>query len=193
MQSRLLSPTSILGLSLGALVFATTLQAKAEPNQPVMLQEEANPISADAAAKASAKATEAKATELKTRTVTLAADTESKGRGINKKLLATSGTLFAVGYVPAVITALANSKGTSGWLGVPVVGPWVDWGPHTSPGNKALLFGSGLLQGVGLIGTVASFFVPESKTKNMRMGHRKVNVSPVAGGGVYTLNASGRF
>jgi len=188
MQNRLLSQSAILGLSLGALVVATTLTAHAEPT-PSSERQEASAASADAS-----EETSEKTSEVKTKVITLAADTDTKEHRVNRPLMLTSSVLFATGYVPALITTLANSKATSGWLGVPVVGPWVDWGPHTSPGNKVLLFSSGLLQAVGVVGMVTSFFVPESKTKKVpMMGKRHFNVSPVAGRGVYSLSATGTF
>lgn len=190
MQQQLLSQ-SFLGLSLGVLVLAATLPAHAEANTKTE-KEVASEVSA-----ANADATEMapqKATQMKVKTVILPADTEDRGSRVNRPLMLTSSVLFATGYVPALVTTLANSKGTSGWLGVPVVGPWVDWGPHTSPGNKALLFGSGLLQAAGLVGIVTSFFVPERKTKKVPlMGNRMFNVSPVASQGTYALSASGTF
>jgi len=183
MHSRLLSQSRILGLTLGALVIAATLPARAESPQPQ--QQNISVISAEALEKPLA---------LKKHTVSLAADDEGGKHRVNRPLMLTSSALLATGYLPALVTALANSKNTSGWLGVPVVGPWIDWGPHTSPGNKVLLFGSGLLQAAGLAGLVTSFFVPESKTKKMHlMGQRRFNMSPVAGRGTVALSATGRF
>lgn len=190
MQQHLLTK-SFLGLSLGMLVLASSLSAKAEdgsPHEEVRAGEEHASNAEERDAKAQ------KATEMKVKTVTLAEDVDQREHRVNRPLMLTSSVLFATGYVPALITTLANSKGTSGWLGVPVVGPWIDWGPHTSAGNKALLFGSGLLQAVGVAGFITSFFVPESKTKKVpMMGKRIFNVSPVASRGTYGLAASGNF
>jgi hypothetical protein len=181
MQQQLLSQ-SFLGLTLGMLVLASTLPAHADANAPnegeqaVVVQEAPQ-----------------KVTEMKVKTVMLPAEKEESSR-VNRPLMLTSSVLFATGYVPALVTTLANSKNTSGWLGVPVVGPWIDWGPNTSAGNKALLFGSGLLQALGVAGVITSFFVPESKTKKVpMMGKRMFNVSPVASRGTYALSASGTF
>jgi hypothetical protein len=196
MRNRSPKQSAFLGLSLGMAVFATTLPVHAQPvaPSPAKLQTEAKAQSEDLAT-SNARASQ-KVAEVQKKTIILAADDQGQEHKYNRRLLLSGSSLFAVGYIPALVTVLANSKGTSGWLGVPVVGPWVDWGPHTSPGNKALLFASGALQAVGLVGIVSSFFVPESKTRNMKgpmMGRRRVNVTPVAGRGVYTLSASGTF
>jgi hypothetical protein len=188
MDKRLLSKSSILGASLGALVLAATLPARAEPERPDARK------AASTAGTDSAEAAPAEPTALTTRTVALPADVAEMTERVNRPLALTSSVLFATGYAPAVITAMANSKETSGWLAVPVVGPWVEWGPNTSPGNKILLFGSGLLQAAGVAGLVTSFFVPESKTDKIpMMGKRRFHVAPVAGGGSYALSATGRF
>ncbi|MFT3924889.1 MAG: hypothetical protein QM778_20305 [Myxococcales bacterium] len=181
MQSRLLRQSGILSLALGALVFAAAMPARAE--SPEQLKLKIDGVQA-----------ENMTGPVKSKTITLAADDERPERRYNRPLMVTGGAMLATGYIPAAVTAMANSKGTSGWLGVPVVGPWIDWGPHTSAGNKVLLFASGTLQTLGLAGIVTSFFIPESKTKKMPlMTKRKVHVSPVAGRGVYSLSAVGTF
>lgn len=190
MQQHLLTK-SLLSLSLGVIVFASAVPAQAESSTS---NEEVKTSEAEGKSAKASEAAPQKATEMKVKTVILPADADERGSRVNRPLMLTSSVLFATGYVPALVTTLANSKGTSGWLGVPVVGPWIDWGPHTSPGNKVLLFGSGLLQAAGLAGIVTSFFVPESKTKKVpMMGKRMFNVAPVAGAGTYLLSASGTF
>ncbi len=190
MKKPTLKPT-LLALSLGMLVAAATMPAHAE-DQP--LDQRAHLDEQRTSEQAEKKTTNEKPTDLKMKSVMLPADVEGGRRGVDRPLMLTSSVLLATGYVPALITALANSKQTSGWLGVPVVGPWIDWGPNTSTGNKFLLFGSGLLQAAGLAGIVTSFFVPESKTKKMpMMGKRIFKVAPVAGRGTYMLSATGVF
>lgn len=184
MHHRLKNQFAFLGLLLGMLVLATSVPARAEPAESKKMDK----------ASEHAKASPSEGTTQKqVRTVVLPADVGGKSR-VNRPLLLTSSALFAVGYIPAAITALANSEDTSGWLGAPVVGPWIDWGPHTSPGNKVLLFASGLFQAVGVAGIVTSFFVPERKTERLPlMGKRRVHLAPVAHSGSYLLSASGTF
>ncbi len=190
MQKPTLKPT-LLALSLGMLVAAATMPAQAEDNpltQGAYADEQRSSEQAEEMDK------NEKPTDLKVKSVVLPADVERDRSRVNRPMMLTSSVLLATGYVPALITALANSKQTSGWLGVPVVGPWIDWGPNTSTGNKFLLFGSGLLQAVGVAGILTSFFVPESKTKRVpMMGKRMFRVAPVAGNNTYMLSASGMF
>jgi hypothetical protein len=123
------------------------------------------------------------------------ADTAEQGRKLpNKPLLLTSSIIFGAGYVPTFITAMANSKNTTGNLYIPVVGPWIEIGKDTSAGNRALLVFSGLFQGVGALGVLGSFFIPESRTEKMPLlGKHKFSVTPVASRGVYQLSAHGTF
>jgi hypothetical protein len=187
MHNRLLSQFAFVGLSLSLGLAATSAARAEEPVAP-------NPIT-QLSAQHDDEASQPP-TEVKVKTVNLAAaDVGTEKRRLpNRPLLLTSSLVFGAGYVPTFITAMANSKNTTGNLYIPVVGPWIEIGKDTSPGNRALLVFSGLLQGAGAIGILSSFFVPESRTKKMPLvGRQRFSVTPVAGRGVYSLSAQGRF
>lgn len=204
MQKRLLNPLAALGLSLSLGVFAAS-SAHAEPEKTDPRKTDA---SAESGPQSQAKEGSPQTKQLSVRNVTLPegeemgprqqetrADTAGpKGWRPNRQLAIASTGVFAAGYLPAFVVAMANSKGTSGGLYAPVVGPWIEIGKDTSPGNRALLAFSGVLQGVGFIGVVSSFFIPESRTEKMPMvGSKKVSMTPAAGRGTYQLVAHGRF
>jgi len=192
MHNRLLNQLAVLSLSLSLGVFVSISVAQAEPGETKpSAQNEASSQTVDAATQVP--------TQLTIRRLTLAdgerPDSSAPARKLpNRPLALTSATLFATGYLPAFVIAMANSKETSGNLYVPVVGPWIEMSKNTSPGNRALLTFSGLFQGLGLTGVITSFFVPESRTENWPLlGKRRVTVSPAASRGTYLLGAHGTF
>jgi hypothetical protein len=117
--------------------------------------------------------------------------------GPNTKLLLTSAVVFGAGYVPAAGVGIFSDRTSDRPLLVPVVGPWIALGgfscadaPCSSPGlDRALMVGSGLLQGLGAAGAIASIFVPEDASLGpldaINIGGASVRVAPVsfAGGG----------
>ena len=90
----------------------------------------------------------------------------------NRPLLVGSGVLLLASYVPSAIVGGVSDRTEDRYLFIPVVGPWIDYGqrdcnahPCTDEDlNKAFLIGSGILQGVGAVGVLTSFFVPERRT-----------------------------
>jgi hypothetical protein len=113
----------------------------------------------------------------------------------NRPLMITSAAMFLGAYVPTIITAAANQSQTSNNLYIPIAGPWMEIAREpTSGANKALLSLSGIFQGLGTIGMISSFFVPETKThKWYLMGNGRFQLSPTAARGSYGLSANGRF
>lgn len=188
MHNRLSNQFLFLGLSLGVLCVAPLAHADpAEPSAQVQHED----------ADANEKVARDEVSAVSVKNVTLANGAGSRAerdRLLNRPLFITSTTLFAAGYLPTFITAMANPDDTTGNLYIPVAGPWIEIGKDTSPGNRALLVFSGLLQGAGALGMVGSFFVPEARTERWPlMGQRRVKVTPVAGGGIYQLAAHGSF
>ena len=179
MHNRTVHPISFIGLMLGACFVVSSVRAE-PPTSPSAV--EAPDAQAAPAASLADGATSADVSA------------EEASSGVNRPMLRTSVTLFAVPYAITFITAMAKSKETDPTLYVPVAGPFIELGNDTSPGNKVLLVGSGVLQAVGLVGIVSSFFVPESKTKNWPLfGNRRVTVTPVADRSDYHLVVRGRF
>jgi len=113
----------------------------------------------------------------------------------NRPLMLTSATMFVLSYVPTVIATAANSANTTNDLYIPIAGPWMEMArDDNTAGNKALLALSGIFQGLGALGLVTSFFVPESKTKNWYlMGQRHFSMHPMAARDQYGLAARGSF
>jgi hypothetical protein len=200
MHNRTVHQKSFIGLTLGALSMASAVHADPpKPSTPVETPaKQALPAAQPETTPAPADTTNA----VSVKNVSLAdgaapaADTgaDAAATGVNRPLLRTSAVLFTVPYAITFVTAMAKSKETDGTLYIPVVGPFIELGNDTSAGNKVLLVGSGVLQSVGLIGIVTSFFVPESKTKNWPLlGNHKVTVTPVANRSDYHLVVGGRF
>ena len=118
----------------------------------------------------------------------------------NKALLITGASLFVSTYVTTAALAGANGGIGDKDLYIPVVGPWIniaDRVPSTRENNTRdtlLIAGSGVLQGVGAIMAVTSFFVPEKiPAARIQAGNVKMEVSPQAGAGMGGLGAIGTF
>lgn len=109
----------------------------------------------------------------------------------NVPLLVTSTTVFAAGYVPAIVGAALSDRGDDD-LYIPVAGPWLTYknGPDETGGQKTLLIVNGATQMVGALGMLSSFFVPQSRTSNWYLiGNSSFHVTPAGTG----LLASGTF
>jgi hypothetical protein len=122
--------------------------------------------------------------------------TTTRTRRPNVPLLGTSSLLFLGSYLPTVIYQGAKDRNDN--LYVPIAGPWMDLADgHHSTAEKTLLSLSGVLQGLGALGIVSSFFVPERRTRNWYLiggGKRQAfTVAPQMAKGSYGLGASGRF
>lgn len=121
----------------------------------------------------------------------------------NRPMLFTGLTMLTATYTASVIVGASSDKDVDKRLYIPVVGPWLDLGQRdcglgdcgqTEDWNQALLIGSGVLQGVGTVLTVASFFAREETDRpaNWRSAAAKpakptFQITPMsmrAGGGV---------
>lgn len=118
----------------------------------------------------------------------------------NKALLITGTSLFVSTYVTTAALAGANGGIGDKDLYLPVVGPWInlaDRNGATRENNTrdtVLIAGSGVLQGVGAIMAVTSFFVPEKiPAARIQAGNVKMEVTPQAGAGMGGLGAIGTF
>ncbi len=127
---------------------------------------------------------------------------------INRPLLVTSVLVLGGSYAASAIDALASGRPEDrSNLAYPIVGPWMDFanrncertacangGSGLETFNRALLIADGVAQGLGALGIVTSFFIPERATKHwLLLGKEKLNVGPTMVGTGYGLGAIGRF
>lgn len=123
---------------------------------------------------------------------------------VNRPLLITSAFLLVGSYVPAAVVAATSERETDQHnLYYPVVGPWMNLADrqcdlracNNESLNKGLLIADGIVQGVGALGVVLSFFLPNKTTRHWYLiGDDRIQAGPsrvgVAG---YGLGAVGRF
>lgn len=123
---------------------------------------------------------------------------------VNTPLLITSSVVLVGAYVPMMIVGATSERPSDQTnLYYPVVGPWMNLADRqcdvrqcSNEGlNKAALITDGIFQGLGAIGIVTSFFLPNKATRNWYLiGNQSVHVAPtrlgVAG---YGLGATGTF
>ena len=118
----------------------------------------------------------------------------------NKAMLITGSSFLVSTYVTTA--ALAGYNGGIGDkdLYIPIVGPWINIAertPSTYANNTrdtVLIAGSGVLQGVGALMAVASFFVPEKiPAARISAGNVKMEIVPTAAAGTGGLGALGVF
>jgi len=123
---------------------------------------------------------------------------------VNRPLLITSSVILVGSYVPAAAVAYSSERPADQTnLYYPVVGPWMnladrqcDVSTCNNEGlNKTLLIASGVGQGLGAIGLVASIFVPGKSTRNWYLiGNDKVHAGPQRMGNQgYGFVANGEF
>ena len=131
--------------------------------------------------------------------------------GPDRGLLHTGIWTLGLSYVPALIVGIESSLPADRYLLAPVVGPWIDFGKRdcTTCGNeklnKALLATDGVIQGIGALEIIGSFFFIERDTvtrtasagdvdrpKNVFQLH-ELRVVPTTVGGAYGMAAIGKF
>jgi hypothetical protein len=123
---------------------------------------------------------------------------------VNRPLLVTSSLVLVASYVPmASIAYTSDHPADQKNLYYPIVGPWMNLADRQCGQNacanealtNALLVADGIGQGLGALGVVTSFFLPNKATRNWYLiGDERVHAGPtrVAGGG-YGFGASGKF
>lgn len=124
---------------------------------------------------------------------------------VNRPLLITSTLVLVGSYVPAAIIAFTSDRPSDQTnLYYPVVGPWLDLAnrdcsnrpcPDGDALGKVLLIADGIGQGLGALGVVTSFFLPNKVTRNWYLiGGDKFHAAPThIGTGGYGLSAAGSF
>jgi hypothetical protein len=102
----------------------------------------------------------------------------------NKAYLITGSALLVGTYVPTAVITASEDEDRS--LYIPVAGPWIalaDRPDDASTTSTALIIGSGALQGVGALMTLASFFIPEKvPAATIQAGDMKFHMTPMASG-----------
>jgi hypothetical protein len=113
----------------------------------------------------------------------------------NTPLLVTSSVVFTAAYVPGVLVAAFRDQYTTDNLYIPVAGPWLELARESATkGNQALLSIGGVFQGLGALGMLVSFVVPERKTSNWYLiGNKRLAIAPTPNPLSYGLSAQGQF
>jgi hypothetical protein len=130
--------------------------------------------------------------------------------GPDRGLLHTGIWTLGLSYVPALIVGIESSLPEDRYLFAPVVGPWLDFGKRdcTTCGNeklnKALLATDGVIQGIGALEIVGSFFFIEHTTVSRAASDddadhpktaflKELRVIPTTTRGSYGMAAIGKF
>jgi len=121
----------------------------------------------------------------------------------NRPLLVTGLVLFGASYAPSAIIGATADREDDKKLVYPVAGPWMnlanrDCGTSACSNEdlyKGLLIADGIVQGVGALGVLMSFVLPEKTTRKWYLiGQDSTQVTPMRMGyGGIGLGASGKF
>ena len=117
----------------------------------------------------------------------------------NTPLLITGSALLVGTYVTTAAFSGANGPVADRDLYIPVAGPWINLADRSTDRENntrdtVLIAGSGVLQGVGVVMVITSFFVPESiPAARISAGNVKMNVAPTASMGGGGVGAFGTF
>lgn len=117
----------------------------------------------------------------------------------NTPLLVTGGVLLAATYATTAALSGANGPVADRDLYIPIAGPWInladrDTNRENNTRDTVLIAGSGVLQGIGALMLVTSFFVPERvPAARISAGNVKMQVSPQASMGGGGVGAVGTF
>jgi hypothetical protein len=124
---------------------------------------------------------------------------------VNRPLLLTSTILLVGTYLPVAIVGMTSDRSRDQTnLFIPVVGPWLNYANREcdvkacthETANKTLLVLDGIGQGIGALGIVTSFFLPNKTTRHWYLigSERSVIAAPARVGiAGYGLGAVGRF
>jgi hypothetical protein len=124
--------------------------------------------------------------------------------GPNRELLRGGLFTFGVPYAASVVVAATSHRSEDKHLYIPVAGPWLDFANRSACGGptqpsceletayKVLLAGDGILQGIGALQIVGSFFFPETRTVTVKRA-RPFFLTPARVGSGYGLSAAGSF
>ena len=129
--------------------------------------------------------------------------------GPDRGLLKTGVWTLGLSYVPALVVGISSDRPEDRYLLAPVAGPWIDFAKRDCPaGNgcnhetlyKALLATDGVIQGIGALEILGSFFFTEHSvaSRSARAVDRpqsafELHVVPKKYTGGYGLAAVGKF
>lgn len=121
----------------------------------------------------------------------------------NRPLLVGSSMLGLAAYVPSAVAGGISDRDEDRYLFIPVAGPWIDLANRDCNArpcsdedlNKALIIGSGVVQGISALGVLTSFFVPEThRTLSTGQVKKQFMVAPgQLGRSAYGMTAVGTF
>jgi hypothetical protein len=121
----------------------------------------------------------------------------------NRPLLVTGLVVFGGSYGTSAIIGATTDREDDKKLVYPVAGPWMDLANRDCVNNtcnneglnKALLIADGVLQGVGALGVLLSFVLPEKSTQRWYLiGQEGTHVTPMKMGYAgFGLGAVGKF
>jgi len=122
---------------------------------------------------------------------------------LNRPLFLTGLILFAGSYGASAAVGATTDRADDKKLIYPVAGPWMDLTNRDCGGqaceqsdtHKALLIGSGVVQGLGALGLVMSLVIPEKTTRRWYLiGSEGTHIGPtLVGRSAYGLGAYGSF
>jgi len=125
--------------------------------------------------------------------------------GPDRGLLKTGAWTLGLSYAPALVVGIASPLPEDRYLLAPVAGPWLDFGKRDCTSckhettNKVLLVTDGVIQAIGALQIVGSFFFVEhtvvSRPARAERPRNALNlrVVPTRVAGGYGLTAFGNF
>ena len=115
----------------------------------------------------------------------------------NVPLLATGAVVLAGSYLPAVVGGAISDRRGDDNLYIPVAGPFLALtrGEDESAGYRTLFIVDGIAQGLGGLGMLLSFLIPEKVTERWYLigQNDSVRIAPGRVATGYGLSANGRF
>jgi hypothetical protein len=94
---------------------------------------------------------------------------EVQDHGTNWPLFYSGVWTFAGSYIPSVVVSRVSPHDFDRPLAIPLAGPWIDLGTRDCDGckletlNRVLLVGDGIMQSVGVVKIIGSFFIWERR------------------------------
>jgi hypothetical protein len=127
--------------------------------------------------------------------------------GPDRGLLRSGAWTLGLSYVPAMIVGIGSSLPADRYLLAPVAGPWIDFAKRDCTTcehedlNKVLLVTDGIVQGIGALEIIGSFFFVERTTVSTQASDAEdkpksafeLHVVPTRVAGAYGLAAIGKF
>ncbi len=123
--------------------------------------------------------------------------------GPDRGMLRSGALTLSLSYVPALVVGVASPLPEDRYLLAPVAGPWIDFAKRDCPGcahetlNRVLLVTDGVIQGLGALEMLGSFFFVEHSvvTSPASLDNQKTafRIVPNRMAGGYGVTALGKF